>query len=165
MKFRILAILSIASLLFGQRLQLNLDHLAKKAAKVEDVNVDGSMMQMAGSFLSDKDNDEKQAKKAIKGMNAVYVRSFKFDKPGEFTDADIDAVRTQLQAPGWSRMVSSVDKKAGKIEEVYFHKTNGKSDGMVVLDIKPTKFEVVNIVGAVDMGKLSDVGSNKKPEQ
>ncbi len=35
---------------------------------------------------------------------------------------------------------------------------------MVVLDIKPTKFEVVNIVGSVDMGKLSEIG-HKKPEQ
>lgn len=165
MKLRIVALAAFASLLCGQRLQLNLDHLAKKASKVEDVNVDGSMMQTAGSFLSDKSKEEKAAKKLVKGMNAVYVRSFKFDKPGEFTEADIDIVRRQLQTPGWSRMVSEIDRKAGKIEEVWFHSTNGKSDGMVVLDIKPTKFEVVNIVGSVDMGKLSEMGSDKKVEQ
>ncbi|MCX6621110.1 MAG: DUF4252 domain-containing protein [Acidobacteria bacterium] len=165
MKVQLIALLSFASLLFGQRLQLNLDHLAKKAAKTEDVNVDGAMMQHASSFLSDKNKDEKSARKLVKGMDGVYVRSFKFDKPGEFTEADIDSVRRQLQAPGWSRMVSTVDKKKGKIEEVYFHATNGKSDGMVVLDIKPAKFEVVNIVGSVDMGRLSEMGENKKAEQ
>ncbi len=161
MRLPIFALLSLASLLYGQRIQLNLEHLAKKASKVENVDLDPSMIGGAGAFLSDQKAEEKMAKKLVKGMRGVYVRSFKFDKPGEFTEADVDSVRRQLQGPGWSRMVSEIDKKSGKIEEVYFHSTNGKSDGMVVLDIKPTAFEVVNIVGSVDTKALSGMGADK----
>ena len=109
MNLRILALLPLAALLAGQRIELNLDHLEKKASKVENVNVDPAMMKMAGSFLSEKDADENMAKKVVKGMQGVYVRSFKFDKPGQLTEADVDGVRRQLQAPGWKRMVSEVD--------------------------------------------------------
>jgi hypothetical protein len=154
-----------ASLLLAQRLQLNLDHLAKKAAKTENVDLDSSMLQAAGNFLDDKGKDEKNVMGMVKGIQGIQVRSFKFDKPGEFTEADIEQIRSQLRGPGWSRIVSEYDRKSGKIEEVCLHRTGDKVDGLVVLDVKPTKLEVVNIVGSVDLGKLKEVGKQKPQEQ
>ena len=81
----------------------SLDRLADKASEVVDVTMDSSMLQMASKFLSDKDADEAKAKKLVGGLKGIYVKSFEFDKPGEYDMADVEAIRSQLRAPGWSR--------------------------------------------------------------
>lgn len=161
MRFCLLIALPLASLLYGQRIQLDLDHLAKKASKSENVNVDPSMMEAGKAFMHQDGNSNRTAAKIIKGMQTIQVRSFQFDKPGAFTNADIERIRRQLRGPGWSRLVSDTNTRSGRIEEVYLHSTEGKSDGMVVLDVKPTKLEVVNIIGSIDANALAGADSGQ----
>lgn len=161
MKRYFLAALPLASLLYGQRIQLDLDHLVKKASKAENVSVDPSMMEVGKTFIQESGNTNKMAAKIIKGVQSVYVRSFKFDKPGAFTNTDIERVRRQLRRPGWSQMTSATNTKSGRIEEVYFHSTAGKTDGLVVLDVKPTELEVVNVIGTIDANALAGAGAGE----
>src|SRR5918992_49487 len=84
----------------------SLDHLAAKASRTVDVNVDERLMRMASKLLSDKNADEKEVKQLVAGIKGIYVRSFQFENDGQYTAADVESIRTQLRGPLWSRLVN-----------------------------------------------------------
>src|SRR3954447_25789315 len=98
-------LLAAAGLSQAQQLKLNLDHLAAKAADSVDISLNGTMLQLAAKFLDGKDADEARVKKLIGGIEGIYVRSFEFKRDGEWSQTDLEGVRSQLKAPDWSRMV------------------------------------------------------------
>jgi hypothetical protein len=135
------------------------DKLAAKAENSTEVTLDSNMLQLAGKFLSDKDADEANAKKLVGGLKGIYVRSFEFEKEGEYSAADVDALRTQLQPPDWSRVIGVTSKKGGEITEVYFKNSNGSQiGGLVVIDAEPKELTVVNISGAISPDDLANLG-------
>lgn len=137
------------------RIQMgSLDHLAAKASQTVDVNIDGRLMQMAAKLLSDKDEDERQVKKLVEGLKGIYVKSFEFDTEGQYAPADLETIRTQLRAPGWSRLVNVTSKKEGMIE-VYLLYNGEMVSGLAVLHAGDKELTVVNIVGPVDLDKLA----------
>ena len=137
------------------RIQMSsLDHLAAKASQSVDVNIDGRLMILAAKALSDQDADEKQIKKLIAGVKGIYVKSFEFDSDGQYTAADVEAIRTQLRGPGWSRLVNVTSKKDGVVE-VYLLLSGDQVGGLAVLSSDDKELTVVNIVGPVDLEKLA----------
>jgi len=146
---------------YGQdaHLQLNnLEKLSKKAAEVVDVQLDGSMLKMASKFLSeDEDADAAEVKELVKDLKGVYVKSFEFDKEGEYSEDDLDSVRAQLKGPGWSRMVSVVSKREHENTEVYMMAmgSGASIQGLAIIAAEPKELTVVNILGPIDLDKLS----------
>ena len=139
------------------RLQLSsLDHLAAKASQSVDVNIDGRLIGMAVKMLSDQDADERDVKKLVSNLKGIYVRVFEFDNQGQYTPADIEAIRTQLRGPGWSRMVNVRSRKEGNIE-VYVLLTGETVGGLAVLHAGDKELTVVNLVGPVDLDKLAQL--------
>src|SRR5689334_19339765 len=101
LKLLIVLLLIVTSALVANaqdsRLQMSsLDHLAAKASQTVDVNVDERLMRMASKLFSDQDTDEREVKKLVAGLKGIYVKSFEFDASGQYTDADIESIRTQL---------------------------------------------------------------------
>lgn len=97
--------------------------------------------------------------KAKGGDGMVYVRCFEFKQAGDYQEADLQAIRAQLQAPGWSRLMKVDDKEDDDdvTTEIYvFGKTAGSDiyGGMVVIATEPKELTVVNIVG---QGKANEV--------
>ncbi len=84
------------------KMPVNLDKLAARASESVDVTLDASMLQLASGFLSKSDPDEVQVKKLISRLKGIYVRSFEFDKEGQYSMSDVEAIRSQLRA---TRMV------------------------------------------------------------
>jgi hypothetical protein len=143
---------------YGQdaRLQIgNLDRLEARAAQVIDVNIDGRLLQIAIGFLNPKDPEHAKVRDVVVGLKGVYVKSYEFDKPDEYSAADFAPINAQLKAPGWSRMfgVRSTRDKANI--EVYTMLVNDKIGGIAVIATEPKQLTVVNIVGAIDLEKLS----------
>jgi hypothetical protein len=137
------------------RLQMgSLDHLAVKASQTVDVNVDGRLMRLAAKLLSDKDADEREVKKLVEGLKGIYVKSFEFDADGQYAAADMEAIRTQLRGPGWTRLVNVTSKKEGSVE-IYMLFNGEQIGGMAVLAAEDRELTVVNIVGPVDVDKLA----------
>jgi len=134
----------------------SLDHLAAKASESVDVNVDERLMKMAAKVFSDQDADERKIKKLIEGLKGIYVRSFEFDASGQYTDADLESIRTQLRGPGWTRMVNVTSKKDGKLE-VYLLFHGDMVNGLAVLHSDEKELTIVNIVGPVDLDKLAQL--------
>lgn len=138
----------------------SLEKLAAKAAEVVDVTLDGPMLQVAGKFLSGKDPNEAKVKNLISGLKGIYVKSFEFDKEGEYTPADVEALRSQVRGPGWSRMVGVVSRKSGENAEIFMKLDGNKVGGLVILSAEPKELTVVNIVGDIDMDQLSELGGH-----
>src|SRR5580692_7972754 len=95
------------------KLPANLDRLAEKASEVVDVTMDSNLLQLASRFLSDKNADDAKVKKLVSGLRGIYVKSFEFEKPGEYQESDIEPLRTQLHTPAWSRIVGVRSRKSG----------------------------------------------------
>jgi Domain of unknown function (DUF4252) len=139
------------------RIQFDWDKLAAKAVEKVDVNLEAPMLEMASKFLGDKGDDAK-VKQVIQGLKGVYVKSFTFDKEGQYSEADLNAIRSQLRAPEWSRIVDIQEK--GETSSV-FMKTDGKQTrGIVILAAEPKELTFVEIVGPIDPSMLSNLGGN-----
>src|ERR1017187_10622100 len=94
---------ALATALAAQEIKLpvNLDKLAAKAVESVDITLDGPMLRLAGRFLSGKDQDQTRAKNLISGLQSISVRCFTFAGAGEYSAADVDAVRAQVQSAPW----------------------------------------------------------------
>ena len=137
------------------RLQLSsLDHLAAKASQSVDVNIDERLIRIALKVFKDDDADDREIKKVIAGIKGIYVKRFEFETDNQYTTADIEAIRTQLRGPGWTRLVNVTSKKEGNLE-VYLAMNGETVGGLAVLSNDVRELTVVNIVGPVDLEKLA----------
>ena len=142
------------------RIQMSqLDALAAKASETVDVNIDESLMQMTAKFLSSKDPDEAKVREIVNGLKGIYVKSFEFETEGQYSVADLESIRSQLRNTAWDRIVNINSKKEGSVE-VYLMHTAGQISGLAVLATDPKEVTIVNIVGPVDLEKLSDLEGN-----
>jgi hypothetical protein len=135
----------------------NLEPLARKASEVVDVNLDGPVLKLASKFMTDE--DDREGLEIIKKLKGVYVKSFTFDKPGDYSPADVELIRSQLQAPAWSRIVFVRDKHESETDEIYLMTggEGGNTLGMAIICAEPTELTIVNIVGPVDIDELSQL--------
>jgi len=133
-----------------------LDGLAAKASETVDVNIDESLMALTTKFLSTKDDDERRVKELVSGLKGIYVKSFEFESEGQYTDADLESIRSQLRNPAWSKIITARSKKDGSIE-VYLMHTGAQISGLAVLATELKEITVINIVGPVDLEKLTQL--------
>ena len=137
------------------RIQMSsLDHLAAKASQTVDVNIDERMIRITAKIFDDKDADEKKVKELITGLKGIYVKRFEFETEGQFAAGDIETVRAQLRGPGWTRFMNFTSKKEGSLE-VYLMMPGEQVSGLAVLHTDDKELTIVNIVGPVDLEKLS----------
>jgi hypothetical protein len=141
------------------RLELkNLDKLANKASDVNDVTLDGSMLELAWKFMkADHDPEADQLRDVLKGLKGIYIRNFEFDEPNQYSQEDVQAIRAQLTGPGWTRIVESSSRHSRTHDEIYLLKEGDKVAGMVILVAEPKELTVVNIVGFIDPNKLGEL--------
>ncbi|MGH9674980.1 MAG: DUF4252 domain-containing protein [Bryobacteraceae bacterium] len=138
----------------GPRLQINLDHLKAKAEETVNVNLDGAML-VQGLQVIEKGI---AAGAGLGDLKGVYVRSFQFAKPGEYTQSDVEAIRKQMSGPNWMTFVE-VNKKDGESVYISAYVDQGKQVGLAVLAAEPKELTVVNIVGPIDFAKMGALSS------
>jgi hypothetical protein len=158
MKIATIVIAAALAPLWAQEFKLpNLDRLADKAEESTVVTLDKSMLQLIGKF----DKDDPDTRKLIAGLDGIYVRSFEFAAEGDYSPADVEAVRSQIQSPPWSRLVGVRSKRHGDNVDVYFKDAgNGQLGGIVVIAAEPRELTIVNIVGTLDLDRLADLGGD-----
>ena len=143
----------------AQSARIQLDHLnrlAASATETVDVTVDREMLKKSAGFLTGKGADPEKIQEIIEGITGVYVKSFKFDAPDAYTDADVEAVRKQVARQGWSRIVGVKGKR--ELTEIYLWKEGGANGGLVVIAAQLNELTVVNIVGNIDLASLAALG-------
>jgi len=161
MKFAIPLLLAVLPLAAQDiKMPVSLDKLAAKASEVVDVSLDGALLQLASRFLSDKDPDEANVKKMVGGLKGVYVKSFEFEDRDQYKESDVEELRTQLKAPGWSRIVSAHSKRNGDNSDVYLKTEAGQISGLAIIVTEPRELTIVNIVGAIHPEDIRDLGGH-----
>ncbi len=154
----LLLTLSVPALARAQgapRLQLeSLDHLASRASHTVAISVDERVLKAGAPFLKSTDPDEAKIKELLKDVKGIYVKSFAFENEGEFSDADVRGVRSQLDSPDWSKIVEARSRKEDVNVEVFLKTDDAKVSGIAVIAFGAKDLTVINIVGFVDMDKL-----------
>jgi Domain of unknown function (DUF4252) len=136
----------------------SLDKLAAKASEVNKVSLDKDQLQMCLRMLPSDDNKkDADPKKLLSGLASIQVRNYEFSEAGEYSDADLDAVRAQM-AKMQSCTVIVDSKEKNERSQIFMCSENGKASGVAIIDTEPKEISVVFIRGSLnlsDLGKLN----------
>ena len=146
----------------AQDARLKLDHLDALEARARDVvevNIDGKLLDLA-KRVTIKVNDEKAKKvaAAISGLKGIYVRVYRFEQDNEYSMADVDLIRSQLNAPGWERLADVRSKKNNQKVDVYTMFTGDLMSGIAVVISDTKSIAIVNMIGPIDLELLAELG-------
>jgi hypothetical protein len=167
---RIALILTIACMLApssarSQKLELKLDHLKAKAADATEVDLDGAALDavlksgLQNLVKPPKEMKGEDLKQLLSGVKGVYVRVFEFAKPGEYTEADVESVLSQVRGnPLWSKLISVKEKN--ERTEVHIASQADQLAGLLVVVAEPKELTVVNIVGTMPLDKMKELVSS-----
>ncbi len=155
----LVAVLCVAAQAQELHKLIDWDALGAKAKQNVNVNLDGAMLDMAKGFMKNKGADAAQATSLMSKLKGVYVRVLEFDKPGEYSMADVETIRGKLASMQYSAIVDV--RERGKESTGVFVKTDGKIvQGLVVIAAEPKELTLVHIVGDIDPSELQKLGGN-----
>ena len=157
-KLVVVLILSLCVAVPASAQRINLDlpglaGLADRADEVVDITLDATMIRLAAKFLGGSDPEEREIRDMISGLQGIYVRSYEFSKDGEYDRALIDRVKSQL-GPSWKPLVT-VRSKTKENVNIMADMRGERVAGLVILAAEPRELTIVNIVGEIDIDKLS----------
>ena len=140
----------------AQRINIDFPGLDERAVEVVDVTLDAQMLRLAAKFLSSRDADQREIRGIVSKLDGIYVRSYTFDKAGEYDRAIVDRVRRQL-GPTWKKVVNVRSRDRDNVE-VFFDTRDDMIRGLVVIAAEPRELTIVNIVGPIEIEKLTELG-------
>ncbi len=152
--FTLLLVVAVAIPASAQQITIDLPGLDDRASEVVDVTLDGKMLRLASKFLSDEP-DERNVRDMISKLTGIYVRSYEFEREGEYDRNILNRVRTQL-GPNWQKIVN-VRSKTRENVEIYTQGQGEAITGLVVISAEPRELTIVNIVGPIDLDRLSNL--------
>lgn len=132
--------------------------LTARASNYTEVNLDRSMLQFASHFMDKSENAA--TRHLIEKLNGVYVRTYEFSKPGQYTAADLESIRRQFQSSDWKAMVRDHSKNGSSNSDIYVKSEGNEILGMFILDAEPQELDFVYISGPISLDDLSAMGGN-----
>jgi len=159
--FGALCVLLVSTTTWAQTFTIpdRIEKLSAKARETVNITLDGALLQLAGQFLNSSKSDERAVKDLVSKLKGIYVRNFQFDKDGEYSDSDLDAIRAQLKAPTWSRIMESREA-GGEHTQVFVKQDKTELGGLVILSAQLRDLSIVIIDGAIDLKRLSLLEGN-----
>jgi hypothetical protein len=131
----------------------SLDKLGANAKESTSISLDGDMLKAAGGLVGDQES----VKPLLEKLKAVYVREFKFAKPGQYDEGYLAHFRTYMKSLQWSKIIDVKDEKEST--EIYAQiPSKGQTGGFAIISAEPMEVSVVFISGPINMddfGKLS----------
>jgi hypothetical protein len=131
--------------------------LAARASDVTEVTLGKNMLDFAAKFMDGKDKDQASVKQLIQGLDGIYVRSYEFDKPGEYSMEQVESLRKNFETSEWSPMVRERERKSGETTDIMVKLVNGEPHGMFILTAEPKELTIVLILGPIRMDQLSQL--------
>ena len=131
--------------------------LAARASDVTEVTLGKNMLAFAAKFMNGKDKDDAATKQLIEGLDGIYVRSYEFDKEGQYSTDEVEQLRKYFETSEWSPIVRERERKTGETTDVMVKLVNGETRGMFILEVEPKELTIVLILGPIrmdDLGKL-----------
>jgi hypothetical protein len=135
-----------------------LNGLETKARDVVEVNIEGKILETAKRVLAKmNDQDAKKVSQAINGLKAIYVRAYNFENENEYSVADVDEIRSQLQAPGWEKLANVRSKRNNQKVDVFTMFNGDLMSGVAVVVSDSKSIAVVNVIGPIDIDLLAEL--------
>jgi hypothetical protein len=131
-----------------------LEALATQAKESVLISLDSDMLATAALFLDSQNPQDRDVKDLISNLRGIYVRSYKFDHSVAYPAAAIDSIRKQLSAPCWKAIVNVRKAQEQSAVDIYICQIEQKARGLAIIATEPRELTIVNILGAIDMGKL-----------
>lgn len=134
--------------------------LAQHASDVTEVTLDKNMLGFAARFMNGKHKDDATIRQLIQGLDMIYVREYRFDKDGQYSQDLVERLHQAFSSPEWSTLVKERDRKRNTSSSVLFKVVNGENRGLFVLDAQPHDLSIVLILGQIkleDLGKLQSL--------
>lgn len=154
--FLVTLIALLAAPAMAQRVNIDFPGLADRAAEVVDVTLDAQMLRLASTFFSSRDADQKAIRGIVQKLDGIYVRMYEFDRAGEYDRNIVERVRAQL-GPTWKKVVNVRSRDRENVE-VYLDTRGDAVAGLLVIAAEPRELTLVNIVGPIDVEKLTHLG-------
>jgi hypothetical protein len=141
----------------AQDAKLNLpdfSSLEGKATESVNVTLNPWLLRIAAASMDDSDADSAATKKLLSGIKSIEIRNFQFATDFAYSAADINGVRRQLAAPGWSQLMQVHDRKNSKDVDMYILVENDRTRGFALIASEPREFTIINIVGSISVEDL-----------
>ena len=136
----------------------NLNKLEEKASDVVEVNIDGKLLETAKRAMTKvNDEDTKKVALAISGLKGIYVRVYNFDKENDYNVSDVEQIRSQMQSPGWERLVNVRSKKNNQKIDVFTMFSGDLISGVAVVVSEAKTIALVNVIGPIDIDTLVEL--------
>lgn len=123
--------------------------LGQRAAFHTDFTFDRSMLQVAGYFIGDADQ---QTRNAIAKLDGISVHSYHFAAPGLYDPAALDLIRRRYEATGWRHLVAAHGKgdpfDAGQTD-LWINFAHMDVTGMMVLFVGPKDLNLIAFNGDI----------------
>jgi hypothetical protein len=156
-----IALFSFVPCLLAQEFDFKtLDKLGVNAKSSTNLTLNANILKMAAAVLgSDDDKDAGAIKSVVENLKGIYIRSYEFDKPGEYVEADLAPLRAFLNQPKWTNIVDVRDRQEST--QLYFLEiANNKLGGVALLSTEPTSLTVVYIDGELNRSDLEKLSGN-----
>jgi hypothetical protein len=129
--------------------------LKSKAVQSVDITIGPVLLKLAEMVEPPPGQDRVELKRILAGLRSVRVRSYRFNADFAYSKSDLDGVRTQLAAPGWTQMVHTQDRDRNEDVDVYVALDDHVMKGLAVVSSDPREFTIVDIVGSIDLQDLA----------
>lgn len=130
-------------------------HLQSKATEVVDITLGTWPLALASKLMEADDPESVEMKKVISGIKSIAVRSYEFDSDFAYSKEDVDAVRAQLAAPGWTQLAQVRSRKKAEDVDVYIALDDNRVTGFAIIASEPRKFTILSVVGAIDIDQMA----------
>lgn len=135
-----------------------LDKLGAKAKGSTNITLDGSTLKLAGNFLGG-DDDKNAVKSLVNNLKGIYIRSYEFDKPGQYDEADLEPVRTYVKSLQWTKIVDV--KEDNETSEIYVRGLpNDQFGGLAIISAEPREVNVIFINGTLNASDIAKLSGN-----
>lgn len=132
--------------------------LAARASDYTEVSLNRKMLAFASHFMNN--GNDAEGKRIISKLNGVYVRSYTFTKPGQYTPADLESIRRQFLNSQWTPLVKQRSKDGHEDADIYMKMVGNQAEGMFILNAEPKELDFVYISGPISPDDLSGLSGN-----
>ncbi len=152
-----LLVLSFPPALPAQDPELRLpsfEHLRGQAVDSVDITLSAWPLNLVAFMMDEDDPHDAEVKKVLGKLKAIRVRSYTFASDFEYPEADVEAVRRQLQQKGWSTLVQVRNRHERSAVDVCIALDGDRATGLAIVATEPKEFTIVNLVGSIEHDTL-----------
>jgi hypothetical protein len=133
-------------------------HLEHKAVSAVDFDF-GRWAIGPASWLVGHDEDGRELKELLNGIQSVRVRSYEFKRDYMYSKSDIDDVRRQLASSGWRSVMQIRERDSDEKVDMFLAIDGDRPVGFALIASGPREFTIVNVVGDIDLDSARRLSS------